>query len=186
MTRPADTALLDAARAPVVRPFLAAELMYPEGPVRLSSLPVAQAIQIGGDTYHGTGVLGKISQLEEGSENRSYGFTLDLSGIPGNWAEYLRGQDVQGGLVTIRFGLVDDQWRVIGSEIITVGRMDTQDVQAGAETWVRVNCEGPNVDWERARVRRCTDVDQQQRHTGDRFFKFVAAMENFNIIWGRS
>ena len=185
MSRPADTALLAAARAAVVRPFLAAELIYPEGPVRLCSLPQGLTVLVDGETYHGTGALGRVTQLEEGSENRSYGFALDLSGIPGNWAEYLRGQDVQGGLVTIRLGLCDDQWRVIGSEIITVGRMDTQDVQAGAETFVRVNCEGPNVDWERARVRRCTDVDQTQRHPGDQFFKFVAGMENLNIVWGR-
>ena len=185
MTRPAAPGFVAAAMAPTVRPFYAAELLYPDGPVRLCSLPQGLTVLIDGQTYHGTGVMGRVTQLEEGSENRSYGFALDLSGIPGNWAEYLRGQDVQGGLVTIRMGLCDDQWRVIGSEVITVGRMDTQDVQAGAETWVRVNCEGPNVDWERARVRRATDIDQQQRHPGDQFFKFVAAMENLTIPWGR-
>lgn len=186
MTRPAPTELLAASTAPAVYPFLAAELMYPDGPVRLTSLPADQTVLVDGQTYHGTGAMGRITELEEGSENRSYGFSLELSGIPGNWAEYLRGQDVQGGLVTIRLGMCQADGTVIGSEIITVGRMDTQDVQAGETTFVRVNCEGPNVDWERPRVRRATDVDQQTRHAGDRFFKFTAAMRNFREQWGRS
>lgn len=186
MTRPAAPELLEAARAALVHPFLAAELLYPDGPVRLTSLPVGQTVLVDGETYHGTGAMGRITELEEGTENRSYGFSLELSGIPGNWADYLKGQDVQGGLVTIRLGMCDDQWRVLGTEIVTVGRMDTQDVQAGETTFVRVNCEGPHVDWERPRVRRATDVDQQTRHTGDRFFKFTAAMRNFREQWGRS
>jgi hypothetical protein len=184
MTRPAAAELLAAAKAPTVRPFMAAELMYPEGPVRVCSLP--QPITFGGHTFAGTGVMGKISQLEEGPENRSYGFSLELSGIPGNWAEYLRGQDVQGGLVTVWLGFADEQWSAMGVEVITVGRMDCQDVQAGETTWVRVNCEGPGVDWERARVRRCTSVDQQTRNPGDQFFRFSPAMRNFREAWGRS
>lgn len=186
MSRPAPVELLAAARAPVVRPFMAAELIYPAGPVRLCSLPHGVTVLVDGQSYAGTGALGRITELEEGSENRSYGFALELSGIPGNWADYLRAQDVQGGLVTIRLGMCDEQWTVIGSEIVTVGRMDTQDVQAGESTFVRVNCEGPNVDWERPRVRRATDVDQQTRNAGDRFFKFTAAMRNFREQWGRS
>ena len=186
MTRPASSELLAAARAAVVRPFMACELLYPEGPVRLCSLPQGLTVLVDGHNYAGTGVLGRITELEEGAENRSYGFALELAGIPGNWADYLRSQDVQGGLVTIRLGMCDEQWRVIGSEIVTVGRMDTQDVQAGETTFVRVNCEGPNVDWERPRVRRATDVDQQTRNPSDRFFKFSAAMRNFRETWGRS
>lgn len=186
MTRPAPANLIEAAKAPEVLPFLAAELLYPAGPVRLTSLPVGQTVLVDGNEYHGTGAMGRVTELEEGAENRSYGFSLELSGIPGNWSEYLRAQDVQGGLVTIRFGLCSRDWSVIGSEIITVGRMDTQDVQVGEQTYVRVNCEGPHVDWERPRVRRATDVDQQTRNSGDRFFKFTAAMRNFREQWGRS
>ena len=73
-----------------------------------------------------------------------------------------------------------------GSEIVTVGRMDTQDVLAGSTTAVVVSCESIQVDWERARVRRCTDVDHRARHPADGFFRYVAAMENINLSWGRA
>ena len=66
--------------APVVRPFMAAHLDYPDGAVRVRSLPTS--VTIGGQTYYGTGVWGEISAIEAGAEARSYGFTLALSGIP--------------------------------------------------------------------------------------------------------
>lgn len=183
--RDADTALIEASTAHIVRPFMAVDLDYPDGAVRLCSLP--HQITIGGNVYYGSGAMGEISALEEGAENRSYGFTLSLSGIPGNWAEYLRGQDVQGRLVTVMIGFVDATYaNVIGTQIITVGRMDTQDVQAGKTTAVLVSCESIAVDWERARVRRCTDIDHRARHPTDGFFKYQAAMENLSLSWGRA
>ena len=183
MSRPAAAPLIAASRQPVVRPFMAADLDYPDGAVRVCSLP--QPITIGGQVYYGTGAMGEISALEEGPENRSYGVTLQLSGIPGNWASYLRTQDVQGRLATVYLGFVTANYELIGSEVITVGRMDTQDVQAGATTAVLVSCESIGVDWERARVRRCTDADHRTRHPTDGFFKYQAAMESMTLKWGK-
>ena len=182
MSRPAAAELIEASRQPLVRPFMAAHLDYPDGAVRVCSLP--QHITIDGDVYYGTGALGEISALTEGAENRSYGFTLALSGIPGNWAAYLRGQDVQGRLVTVRVGFVDAGYTVIGTEVVAVGRMDTQDIQVGARTAVVVACESIAVDWERARIRRFTDQDHRARYPADGFFKYIAAMENLDLKWG--
>lgn len=185
MTRTASPELLAAAKSDVVRPFTAVELAYPAGPVRLCSLPLP--ITFGGLTFHGSGAMGEISALEEGGENRSYGFSLSLSGIPGNWLEYLRSQDVQGRTVRVWLGFVDARHQVIGTpQIIAVGRMDTQDVRAGQTTSVTVSCESIAVDWERARVSYVTNVDQQAKHPGDRIFEYVAAMENMVLTWGKA
>jgi len=185
MTRALTPEQLAAVKAPVVRPFMAVEMDYPNGFVRLCSLPIP--IVIDGHTYHGTGVMGEISALEEGSENRSYGFTLTLCGIPGNWSEYLRTQDVQGRKVRVMMGFCDAMHNIIGqAKVITVGRMDTQDVRAGANTDVTVSCEDIRVDWERARVRLATDADHKAKHPGDTFFKYVAAMENIDLSWGKA
>lgn len=185
MTRAAPAELIAAFKAPVVRPFMAVLLDYPGGPVRLTSLPRGTTLALDGQQWHGTGVMGQISALEEGAENRSYGFTLALAGIPGDWGSYLRGQDVQGRRVRVYLGAVDAQYNVIGVQTIKVGRMDTQDVQAGATTGILLTCEDILIDWERARVRRCTDVDHRARHPGDGFFKYTAALENLVLSWGR-
>lgn len=178
MTRAASAAFVTGFKQPVVRPFLAARLDYPSGPVRLTTLPRGQTVMIDGQPWHGAGVLGQISALEDGPESRSYGFTLALSGIPGAWAEYLRAQDVQGRPVRIWLGLADSSWGVVATQLVKVGRMDTQDVQVADQTAVIVTCEDVMVDWERPRVRRCTDVDHQTRHPGDPFFQYVAALQN--------
>jgi hypothetical protein len=178
MSRDAPAELIAGFQQPVVRPFLAAELDYPAGPVRLTTLDRDKTVMINGETFHGAGMLGQISALEDGAESRSYGFTLSLSGIPGDWGAYLRGQDVQGRRVRIWLGLADAAWRPVATQLVKVGRMDAQDVQTAEQTAVVVTCEDVMVDWERPRVRRCTDVDHQTRHPGDGFFKYVAALQN--------
>lgn len=181
--RPVSTELINAAKAPIVRPFMAVDMDYPDGAVRVSSLD--RRVTFSGKTFDAVGALGAVSQLEEGSENRSYGFTISVTGVPGNFSEYLRNQDVQGRLVTVYLGFVGADYQIIGHDVVTVGRMDTQDVQAGQTTAVIVQCESIQVDWERPRVRRCTDADHRSRHPTDGFFKYVAALQNMDLRWGK-
>jgi len=185
MRQDATTALVQAFTAPVVRPFMAVFLDYPDGPVRLTSLRRGSMLSIDGAEWHGTGVLGQISALEDGAELRSYGFALSLSGIPGNFGTYLRGQDVQGRRVKVYIGAVNERYEVLGTQCIKVGRMDAQDVASGETTAINLTCEDVMIDWERARVRRCTDVDHRARYPTDGFFKYVAALENLTLKWGK-
>lgn len=185
MTRAADPALVAASLSGNVAPLYACELQYPEGPVRLSSLD--RDVVIEGNTFKGAGALGAVTRIEQGSENRSYGFTLTLSGIPAEFAAYLRTQDPHGGRVTVWFGLVNTKtYALLGARRIRTGRMDTQDVQAGETLSVSVSVEAFNLDWERPRIHRCTDQSQQDAYPGDRFFKYVAALPTMNLAWGRT
>jgi hypothetical protein len=183
LTRDVSAALITASQAAIVRPFMAVDMDYPDGAVRVCSLD--RAVTFGGHDWYAVGALGAVSQVEEGSENRSYGFNISVSGVPGSFNEYLRSQDVQGRLVTVYLGFVDSDYSIIGYDIVTVGRMDTQDVQAGQTTSVTVQCESIQVDWERPRVRRCTDADHRSRHSTDGFFQYVAALQNLDLRWGK-
>ena len=199
MSEPRAPALVDASRRDTVRPFLAAELMYPRGPVRVTSLDRSVLLtspNAGGlVTFYGVGVMGEVSPIEEGGEDRSYGVQLTLAGMPNtltvdgelqSMSEYLRAQDVQGRPYALIFGLVDRLYQVIATDVIQLGRMDVQDVLAGETTAIVVSCESIQVDWERAQSSRYTDVDQQRRHPGDRFLEYIAALENMDLPWGRS
>lgn len=174
-------ALVEAFTAPHVRPFMAVLLDYPAGPVRLTSLPHGNTLIIDNEEWLATGELGQMSAIESGTELRSYGFTLTLSGIPGNWGAYLRGQDVLGRRVRVYLGAVNERYEVLAVKCIKTGRMDAQDVATGDTTTVNLTCEDVMVDWERARTRRMTDVDHRTRHPSDGFFKFMAAMENLTL-----
>lgn len=184
MTREIHSATAAAALGDVVRPFLTIELDYPDGMVRASTLQ--ETVVIGGQTYYGMGVVGNLSPIQEGAESRSYGVTASLTGVPGNFAAYLQSQDVQGRTAIIRVGLMNHAYEIVGEMVtIFVGRMDTQDISAGKNTSVDVAIESLLIDWERARVRRYTDVDQQAVYPGDRGFEYQAALQNMSLIWGR-
>lgn len=189
MSRSLSPAELAATQAEVVRPFMAAELDYPAGAVRATTLdrPIQlQSPKSGAlETWHGCGAMAKITGLQAGSEVRSYGFEISLSGIPGNWGAYLRAQDVQGRDVYIILGFLNPDYSVMFSRTVTRAVMDTQDVEFGERTSVNVVCESVLLDWERARVRRATDVDHRERYPTDGFFRYVAAMENMTLTWGK-
>lgn len=184
MTREIHPATAAAGLGDVVRPFLTIEMDYPDGMVRASTLQ--ETVVIDGQTYYGMGVLGTLSPVQEGAESRSYGVTASLTGVPGNFAAYLQSQDVQGRPATIRVGLMNHAYEIVGEMVtIFVGRMDTQDVSAGKNTAVDVAIESLLIDWERARVRRYTDVDQQAAYPGDKGLEYVAALQNMSLTWGR-
>lgn len=184
MTREIHPATIAAALGEVVSPFLAIAMDYPAGMVRASTLD--RDIEIGGHTYFGMGAVGNFNQVQEGAESRSYGVKASLTGVPGNFAAYLQSQDVQGRKATIQIGLMDHAYEIVGEMVtIFVGRMDTQDISAGKNTTVEVAIESLLIDWERARVRRYTDVDQQAVYPGDFGLEYMAALQNMTLSWGR-
>lgn len=184
MSRTLAPALLAAVVSDHVRPFYAITLDYPQGMVRATSLPMN--VSIGGQLYYGCGLVGELSAITEGGENRSYGYTVSLSGIPNELLQYLRSQDPHGRRATVSLGLVDSGYQLLADPVqIKVGVIDTQDVTVGDTTQVTVAVEDQNVDWERARVRRYTNEDQQAAHPGDLYFDRTAALENMTLRWGR-
>lgn len=186
LTSPQQAAVI----SPVVLPFSAVEMNYPDGPVRVTSLDrnitLTSHITNEPATFFGIGLMGAISDIQDGSENKSYGASLTLSGIPDSFAQYLREQDPHGRPVWIMMGVVDPAYNVLMVHQIARMNMDTQDVAIAEQLGVTVQCESAAVDWERSRVRRCTDADHRARYPNDGFFKFVAALENANFSWGRA
>ena len=65
------------------------------------------------------------------------------------------------------------------------GRMDTMDTEVGDTATITVTAESRMVSWDKARVRRYNNEDQQNRYPGDRGFEFVSQMVEKNLLWGR-
>lgn len=169
-----------------VRPFIAGEFDYPDGMVYVTSLPFN--ITVDEHVYMGVHVMGGISEVKEGGELKSYGIKAELTGVPSSFAIYLINQKIQGRSAVIKLGLVDEKDQIIGNLVtIFAGRMDTQDCSIGATmTSVQVAIESILIDWERARVRRYTDVDQRARFPDDLGLQFVGAVANMELKWGRT
>lgn len=168
-----------------VRPVIAIELDYPDGPVRVCSLPFD--INLDGEIFISAAAFGSLSGVEEGAELRSYGVQAVVAGIPLTFLRYLAAQKIQGRGATIFLAFVDSDHVVIGSPTVLFrGRMDTQDVEAGDTASVSVALESLLIEWDRARNRRWTDADQKSDYPEDRGLEYVATVANQEIIFGAS
>lgn len=182
--RDADATLLAGATAPVVRPVILAALDWPSGMVRLASPPFD--IVMDGQTYRGVGDLGSIGVVEEGTETRSYGLTLSITGIRPEYLTEVTTNPIQGRPVLLHFGLVDESHSLIGTPLqIWGGRMDVATIELGQTATITVTAESRLVDWERPRVRRYTHEDQQASFPADMGLEFVSSMSEIELVWGR-
>lgn len=182
MTRGLSGAAAAAVQAEVVRRTCAVELDFGSGFVRLNGSPAD--ITIGGELYTGVGMLGGISGVEESGELRSYGLTLTLSGVPRDAVAIALGEHYQGRPGTVYEVLFDDDWQVITDPIVMFrGRMDQMPIKLGAEAQVSVTLTNRLADWDRPRLRRYTDEDQQRQFPGDLGFQFVSATAAKEIVW---
>lgn len=162
------------------------ELDYAGDPVRVTSLPYAVTYE--GNTYVGVGGLGSIGEIAEGSEIRSYGVSLRMSGIPLAYAKQVIAQDGQGRAGRIWLGVLDPDSHAASGQPVLVyqGRIDVTDIELGSAIAVTVTLESRLIDWERARHYLYTDADQQAAFPGDTFLEFVAGVADMEITWGRA
>jgi hypothetical protein len=61
--------------------------------------------------------------------------------------------------------------------------MDQMSIDLGETAAVTVRLENRMADWERPRVRRYTDEDQQRAYPGDLGFQFLTATVDKDIVW---
>lgn len=168
-----------------VRPFTLVMMDFPDGAVRASSLPFD--VTLDGETYYGVSVLGTVTEISEGLEQRSYGVNVTVNGIPTEFCYYISDQRVQGRLMQIGLGFLDRDDRIIG-EITWVftGRMDTLDMKIGGQTSISIAGETLLIDWSRPRTRTFTDADQKSAYPDDRGLEHVAEVASKELVWGRN
>lgn len=172
-----------AAAAAQVRPVVFVELDFDSGSVFLCS-EVRDIVW--GVTWKGAGGLGSISATREGSELQADSVTFTLTGIPSDYVSLALGQPCQGRTAKVYLGFLDASFALIADpELEWQGRMDTMDIEHGAQGSVSVTAVNRLADWDRPRISRYTDVDQQSRHPGDYGLQFVAQLQYKPINWGR-
>ena len=65
------------------------------------------------------------------------------------------------------------------------GRVNQMNIEAGETATISLTVESRLVDWERPRVSRYNNADQQVAFSGDKGFEFVPPMVEKELIWGR-
>jgi len=185
MSRDLDATTDTAAQAAHVVPYTLVELDYESGPVRVASTPFD--ISYDGDTYLGVGRLGSISAIQEGPEQKSYGVSMEMSGIPTSFFTEMSQERFQDRACRVWVGFLDAaSHRTTGVPVqVFGGRMDVIALQLGQSISVTLTAESRLVDWERAANRRYTDQDQQRAYPGDLGLQFVQATTEMELPWGR-
>lgn len=179
------SALMAAFGSPVVRPVVLVWLDFDDQPAFLWS--GVGPLSWDGETWQGTGAIGRIGRIEETARIRAAGATLELSGVPSELISIALAEPYQGREARIWLGAFDEAGDLIASPYpLFRGRMDVMaGVDTGDTATLTLTVENRLVDLERPRVRRRTDADHQQMWPGDRFFEYVTDIQTKPLFWGR-
>ena len=189
MSRDLTAAAESASEAGVVRPVILVELDFPTGFVRVNSTDRTIALDPGGspsqaEDFLGIGRLGSVSTVGESSTLQASGVKLTLSGIPPAHiaAAFERAQGRPG---RIWLGFLDEKYRLVVDPVLVFsGLIDDTTIDLGALVKVTLSVENRMIAWERPKVRRYTNEDQQQRFADDKFFEFVNPTVEKELLWG--
>lgn len=183
MSRNISTALGAAVSASEVSPILLVYLDFAAGPVRVWS--GLGDLSWGGFTWQGVGSLGQIEPLSESQNFVANGATLKLSGIPSDLIALALGQHYQGRKAVIYFGALNAAGAVIVDPVAMFGgSMDTMEIDEGGETsTISVRVESEAVSLKIAREWRYTHEDQRIDYPADTFFRYVAGLQDKQIVW---
>ncbi len=183
--RTLTTAVANALAAENVTPVLFAEMDFASGFLRVHSAVGSYTVE--GNTYTGVGTLGQVETVEESGELQAYGLRLGLSGVPNTLIGTALTEDYQGRALRVLIGVLDASHALVASPVVVfAGRMDNMQITLGPEAAsISLNAENRLIDWDRPRVRRYNNADQQAEYPGDRGFEFTEQMVNKTLFWGR-
>ena len=194
MTRDATSGTLTASQSAAPRPILFVQLDLPTGVLRVNSTDRSLFFESDGasplNEFFGVGDLGSVSTVGETFRLQATGVTLSLSGITSTYISSAFEQ-AMGRSGKIWLGFFDDNYAVI-SEPASVfsGKIDNATIAIGDTATVTMQVENRMIAWERPRIRRYSNEDQQQRFAGesptitDKFFEFITQSVDKEIIWG--
>ncbi|MGT2429240.1 hypothetical protein ACU4HD_11930 [Cupriavidus basilensis] len=153
-------------------------------PLRVCS--AGYSVDWNGSTWLGIGALGNIEPIQEQASLEATGVRLTLSGVPSEYVAIMLAEQYQGRPCQIWFApLREDLQMAVQPSRLFSGRMDVPSIEVGDSATITVSAESRMVTWDRAKVRRYNNEDQQSRYQGDRGFEFVPQMVEKQLMWGR-
>ena len=141
----------------------------------------------GAETFTGGGFLGSISPIEESQEQRPFGVSITVSGLPlsKDFLALAEAEDIIGRTGQVWLAFLDDDYIVISDPVLMFqGLMDTMTISVGKTMSIVVSLENRLADWDRARIRRWTSASHKQFFPDDDGYEFVQDSVEKEIVWG--
>jgi hypothetical protein len=164
--------------------FLAVAFDFPSGFVRAWS--GTGDLSFGGNTYVGTGLMGKVTHAPERAGLDAPRKTYQLSGVDPSVVPEAEIEASYGRSVTEYFGFLNKTTYALVDtpEINWEGRIDNIRRVDGYEPLIEVNAEHRMVLLDLPDGWRFTHQHQQQFYAGDNGFNQVGAIQLKEILWG--
>ena len=179
-----DATAAEAAK-PVVAPLVFVELAFASGTERVWS--GHGTLDWDGRSWTGLGSLGSISAMEETTDLRASGITLQLSGVDPTLlgASLLGKAEYRRRRVKVWLGFADpDTGAVIAEPFLAwSGRMDVMTIEEGETLTIQMTAENDLIDLERPRTRRYLPDDQKAIYPGDLGLDYIASLQDAQIEW---
>jgi hypothetical protein len=175
--------VITALEQPVIRVAFLCLIEFP-APNRLAFTSLLDDYEFNGETFVGLGNLGSISGLDEGSELNPAEYEVTLSGIADEILQAASSMAYLNHPATVWMMLLDENHQTIGEPMIwSKGLTDGAQISYGKSSVVSIQVRNRLVDWQRPRVERYTDGDQQAMHAGDKGLEFVADIASKEVEW---
>lgn len=172
----------------VLSPFLAVFGDFPSGPVRFWS--GGGELSFGGHVYEGVGDFMSLGEIQETVETAARGISVSLSGIPKESLDIAELDEYQGRDAYLYLGCLNSSGGVVSEPYLLFrGTMDTDTVRDNGKTAsIKINAENRLATLLIKREYRATEESHHtlQGASTDRFFQFVASLQDVQIQWGKT
>lgn len=144
-------------------------------------------IQVDGETYTGAGTLLQVSEIEDNMEISSANCNFSLSGMDKTVLNLALSENIQNRKISLFMGYLSGGSNKSAGEItLFSGRMTNLTINDDPNGMtIVVNAENRLVDLNRPCNLRYTQASQQIVSNGDTGFKYVMALQDLEVNWGR-
>lgn len=138
------------------------------------------------ENWLGIGEISGISDIAEAADVAARPVTITLSGVDAWITEpVLSRVNYKGRAAKIYRGFLNaDETLIDDPDIVWSGRMDVGSMMYDETYAAQMTCEPLAARLLRPNISRYSDEDHQLRHSGDKFYEFMAQMEKKDVTWG--
>lgn len=174
--RDISSALVGSFNSDSLELFLAVELMFDSGPLRIWSGIENKTIE--GNIYTGTGSLLGVSGIEEADNLSAPGAVVTLNGVDTGIVSLALQEPYQNRVCRILLGSGNDFFEIFS------GFMDVMTIEDSGDTCnISLSVESRLLLLDRIVPLRYTQETQNNRYPGDTFFSFVAKLQDKKVEW---
>lgn len=184
-TRDVTPAVATQAAAQQKAIILFADFDFSSGFLRLTN--ASHDVDWNGQTWRGVGALGRIEQAKEVLDIEAVGLAMTIAGVDPTKIQVALTEHYQQRASRAWMGFIASGGIVADPVLFFSGRMDTMPIKYSPEECaITVNVESRFAGWNRPRIRRFTDADQQAEFPGDLGAQYVEEVASgIQVIWGR-